>query len=58
MLREEPIESPDGESLEGVDETRISTGTISTDFGEGIFLRTSSLFAMLLILHKRGFPII
>src|SRR4026207_1788689 len=27
----EPIESPDGESLEGVGETRLSTGTIFTD---------------------------
>lgn len=31
MLREEPIESPDGESLEGVGETRLTTGTIFTD---------------------------
>ena len=46
-----PIESRDGESLEGVAETRITTGTIFTDFGEGIFLRAGSLFAMLLILR-------
>ena len=36
MLREESIESPYGESLEGVDETCVITDTI---FIDGLFTR-------------------